>query len=326
MTRIEDVLRHPDLQARPPVLIDIGASGEIHRSWKRLAPFSICIAFDADEREFAAHERNHPYRTLHLHNNIVTDADAPTLDFYLTRSPFCSSALRPDNEKLSPWIFADLFDVERKVELRARTLRSILAEHGLGYVDWFKTDSQGTDLRLFLSLGDTIVRKVLAASFEPGLIDAYVGEDKLHAVLRKMDELPFWMHDIEVRGTQRLSRRLWEDRVRPLSNGARPLGLKTAPGWAEVSYLNTLQPRDAFDRRDFLLGWVLATIHEQYGFALEIAMAGDERFGDAIFRALAEESLSSTVRLIDRVLPSVAKRAIGALRHVRDRLLRPSIQ
>lgn len=323
MTRIEEVLQHPELRARPPVLVDIGASGAIHGGWKRIAPHAVCIAFDADDREFREEERAHPYRTLFLHNNIVTDADEPELDFYLTRSPFCSSSLPPRGDELSSWIFADLFDVVKKVKLRARTLGSILREHELGYVDWFKTDSQGTDLRLFLSLGEAIVNKVLAASFEPGLIDAYVGEDKLHGLLAKMDQLPFWMHDIEVRGTQRLSRRLWEERVRPLTKGWPPLGLKTSPGWAEVSYFNTLQPGDRFDKRDFLLAWVFASIQEQHGFALEIAVAGEQRFGDTLFAALASESLSRTVGVVDRLLPTVAKKAIGVLRNARDRLLRP---
>ncbi|MCU1283546.1 MAG: hypothetical protein JWM53_7092 [bacterium] len=321
MTRLDQILQRPELRERPPVLVDIGASGQIHHAWKKLARYAVCIAFDADDRDFDSKaNRAHPFRTLHLHNNIVSDRVQPELDFYLTRSPHCSSALPPENGKLASWIFADLFDVVKKVKLRARTLRDILAEHGLTYVDWFKTDSQGTDLRLFLSLGDEVVRRVLVASFEPGLIDAYAGEDKLHSLLAKMDELPFWMHDIIVRGTQRLSRPLWEQRVRSLANGWPPLGLKTSPGWAEVSYLNTLDPPAHFDKRDFLLAWVVATLNEQFGFALDVAVRAGERFDDPIFAELAGESIASTVGPADRLLPTVAKRAIGAFRRLRTRM------
>ncbi len=327
MTRLDEVLQRSEFSDRPPVLVDIGASGRIHDAWKRVARYSICIAFDADDRDFsAAVAREHPYRVLHLHNNIVTNTDQRELDFYLTKSPYCSSALAPDGAKLSSWIFADLFDVVQKTRLRARTLREILAEHDLCYVDWFKTDSQGTDLRLFLSLSDAIVRRVLVASFEPGLIDAYVGEDKLHTLLAKMDQLPFWMHDIVVRGSQRLSRKLWEERVKPLAKGWPPLGLKSSPGWAEVSYLNTLQPSDGFDKRDHLLAWVIATLHRQFGFALEVAVQGQERFGDSIFAELARESLESTIGVADRLLPTVAKRAIGVLRTMRSRLLATNVR
>ena len=35
----------------PPVLVDVGASGSIHARFKPLAKASVCVAFDADDRE-----------------------------------------------------------------------------------------------------------------------------------------------------------------------------------------------------------------------------------------------------------------------------------
>ncbi len=323
MSTIDELLKRSEFDDRPPVLVDIGASGELPSKWKPLAKYSVCIAFDADDRDFDAKaSRATPYRKLHLHNCIVSVDEAPELDFHLTRSPYCSSTLLPKSDELADWIFADLFDVERTVRLKSRRLPDILAEHELSYVDSFKTDSQGTDLRLFLSLGESVHQKVLEASFEPGLIDAYAGEDKLHGLLAKMDELPFWIHDIEVRGTQRLTRKLWEEQVRPQCHGAVPLTLKTSPGWAEVSYLNTMRPADRFDRRDFFLSWILASLNDQHGFALEVATVGRERFTDAIFSRMAEESLAKTVTVVDRVLPSQAKRVVNFARDLAGRILR----
>jgi hypothetical protein len=323
MNLIDEVLQRPELVDRPPVLVDVGASGQIHGEWDRIARYAICIAFDADDRDFSENaQRAHPYRTLHLHNHIVTDTDAPELEFFLTRSPHCSSALAPDTEALRTWIFADLFDVERNVRLRARSFPEILKEHGLAYVDWFKTDSQGTDLRLFLSLGDAVARRVLAASFEPGIIDAYRGEDKLHAVLSQMDRLPFWMHAMHVRGTQRLSRELWETRVKPLTGNRLPLGLPTCPCWAEISYLNELEPKETFDLRDHLLAWVFATLERQHGYALDQARRGRDRFGDPLFSKLERSSMRRVASLADRYLPLPAKKAVGVLQRAAARLLR----
>jgi hypothetical protein len=325
VTLLAQVLQRPELRERPPVLVDIGASGRLHDAWRALAPHSICIAFDADTRDFDAHQnRAHPFRQLHLHNNIVSAESAPELDFYLTRSPHCSSSLEPNNEKIAAWVFADLFDVQERVRLKARTLSSILDEHGLGYVDWFKTDSQGTDLRLFMNLGDAVIRRVLTASFEPGILDAYRGEDKLHALMAKMETLPFWMDELDVRGTQRLSRQLWEVRVRERTRGYPPLGLRDAPGWAEVSYLNTLEPAEHFDLRDHLLAWVIASIRGQHGYALDVALRGEQRFGTDPFSKLADESLTRTVRPADRLLPQVAKKAITAARSLGMSLLKRS--
>ncbi len=320
MTRIDEVLSRPELRERPPVLLDIGASGKLHGEWKPLAPYAICVAFDADVRDFDA-KRSHPYRALHLHPAIVTVEEGAELDFYLTRSPHCSSTLPPLRDALRPWMFAELFDVDRKVRLPACRLPDVLREHGLGYVDWFKTDSQGTDLRLFLSLGEEVVQKVITASFEPGLIDAYAGEDKLHAVLARMDSLPFFIHDLDVRGSKRLARTLW-DRLRAATGGEAPLGLKDAPGWAEVGYLNTLVPEERFDLRDVLLAWVIATLHGQHGWALELAERGADRFRDPLFEALAADSLAQTIGLADRVLPTMAKKGLHVLRSLGQRLRR----
>ena len=50
MKIIQKVLESVYFENKPPVLIDIGASGEINAKWKAIASYSVCIAFDADER------------------------------------------------------------------------------------------------------------------------------------------------------------------------------------------------------------------------------------------------------------------------------------
>lgn len=37
-----------------PVLVDVGASGNIHSSWSRLARTAICLGFDPDNRDLPA--------------------------------------------------------------------------------------------------------------------------------------------------------------------------------------------------------------------------------------------------------------------------------
>ena len=52
MRLFDKILTTKELIDKPPVLIDIGASGSIHKPWERIRKHSVCIAFDADEREF----------------------------------------------------------------------------------------------------------------------------------------------------------------------------------------------------------------------------------------------------------------------------------
>ncbi len=96
MKIIQKILKSDFLKEQPPVLIDIGASGEINARWKEIAPYSICIAFDADDREFHITEQtNKSYKKLITFNRIVTATPEDQANFYLTHSPFCSSLLEP---------------------------------------------------------------------------------------------------------------------------------------------------------------------------------------------------------------------------------------
>lgn len=264
-------------QSRPPVLVDIGASGEINPKWKLIAPYSICIAFDADDREFHVSEQtNKTYKKLITFNRIVTNEPVEKADFYLTSSPFCSSLLKPDIESLQPWIFSSLFETEKKVQLPAITLKMALSQIKINYIDWFKTDTQGTDLRLFKTLPKDISHHILAAEFEPGIIDAYVGEDKIYSVMEYMHGDKFWLSSMVLKGVQRLNaayeRKLGAFVTRKI--------IKKSPCWAEVTYL-----RQPFltDQRQILLLYIFALLEKQYGFALEIADIGSHKFQDKIF-------------------------------------------
>ena len=44
----------PELEAEPPVLLDVGAARGMHPPWRRIAKYSLCVAFEADERELAS--------------------------------------------------------------------------------------------------------------------------------------------------------------------------------------------------------------------------------------------------------------------------------
>ncbi|MDH5645413.1 MAG: hypothetical protein OEZ01_05370, partial [Candidatus Heimdallarchaeota archaeon] len=174
-------MSHSSLINRPPVLLDIGASGRLFSEWELIASYSICVAFDADTRDFSVIEsENKGWKKLFSLNRLVTDKTADKMEFYLTSSPHCSSSLPPNNEAIKQWAFSRLFDVEKIVQLPAIDLQSALSQIGIDYIDWYKTDSQGTDLRIYDSLHEIVKDNILTAEFEPGIIDAYLGEDKLH--------------------------------------------------------------------------------------------------------------------------------------------------
>jgi len=308
---LSQLLQSKCFETQPPVLLDIGASGQLHDKWRWLARHSVGIAFDADSRDFNADAKDPRWRKLHLFNRLLVPRADGDAVFYLTRSPHCSSALAVDTEALRPWAFGALFDVERTVTLPAVDLEFVLRETGLSYVDWFKTDSQGTDLRLFASLPPDIQNRVLAADFEPGIIDAYRGEDKLHQLMAYMDRMPFWVSGMTVKGSQRVGE-LNLPHLSPLQRANPASFFKTSPGWCEISYLNRLEG-DRPSERDLLLGIAFALIQGQHGFAAELARRGQPLYRNALFGA----TLAVTDRHVQRGYLKLCKaKMAGALRRL----------
>ena len=301
---ISRILASEPFRDRPPVCVDVGASGELPNEWRLLAPHSVCVAFDADNRDFQVEDSaSGEWKRLVKLNRLVAEQPGEGVDFYLTKSPHCSSRLQPDNSALQPWAFSELFEIERKISLPAISLPQAFKELGISHVDWFKTDSQGTDLRIFASLPPEVIDRMIVADFEPGILDAYHGEDKLFSLMAFMSTRPFFVSDLDVKGSQRISRSSLSSLGRRDAKFIRFL-LKKSPGWAEISYLNTFDG-NAPSKRDLLLGWICSSIKRQDGHALGIAERGIREQRDPLF----EECRRTSVQRLRRRYPNLALRA-----------------
>jgi hypothetical protein len=290
---IDVLLNQPEFKISPPVLIDIGASGNLPSDWETIASHSICIAFDADSRDFGYIEKKSSlYRKLYVYNAVVIDTPVKSTKFYLTESPHCSSALEPDNESLKVWDFAPLFKIRNEVELNAVTFPDIFKEIGIQKVDWFKTDSQGMDLRLFRSMGEQVTKNVLAADFEPGIIDAYHEEDKLYALLQAMQSMPFWVNEMNVRGDFRFDGTIKSDYFPGIDAEYLQEVIPTSPGWVQIGFLNKMEAESKPSKRDYLLAICFALIKKQAGFALKLCKEANLQYEDAIFDSAFDKIIS----------------------------------
>ena len=48
---LKKILQHELLVKKPPVIVDLGASGESYKEWRKVYPFSIFLALDGDKRK-----------------------------------------------------------------------------------------------------------------------------------------------------------------------------------------------------------------------------------------------------------------------------------
>jgi len=293
---IKEILAHRVFNEKPPVLIDIGASGSLPDAWKLIAPYSICMAFDADTRDFSVSETNNKnFKKLFLLNRLVSVETSDKVNFYLTKSPHCSSLLMPNHTALKPWCFNGFFEVNEISSLPAVNLYEAMQAIDIDYIDWYKSDSQGVDLRIFNSLSGRVINGITIAEFEPGVIDAYVGEDKLHHLLKSMEERPFWISSMKLKGSCRIE----VDEMCKLNFlQRRMIGafLKNSPGWCEISYINKFEGLN-IELRENLLGWVFSTIKGEHGFALQLAKIGKGRFNEPLFDKMIKASRANISNL-----------------------------
>lgn len=277
---IKRILHHRELKTYPPVLIDVGASGDIHKSWKKIAKYSICIAFDADLRDFATKVNNPGYKQLILINKIVSDINGVE-KFHLTRYPRYSSVLDTDLKSLNSWFFRDFFIVDKVEKIESVTINKVLSNLNLDYLDWIKLDSQGTDLKIFKKIDKNIRGKILVADIEPGVVSAYKEEDKLFSILEFMDN-DFFIDDIVFKGSFKVKPEIAISTLSKLERRFLKLVNKESKLWAEVTYLNTFNNRKAFSKRDILLFLAILIIKKQYLFCVEICDYYEDSFNDQI--------------------------------------------
>jgi FkbM family methyltransferase len=265
-----------------PVLMDVGASGESFPAWDSLAPQSIYIGFDPDSRDLQEISGGRYLKSTIVNQAVTAAPTAGQIQFFLTRSPHCSSTLRPDQKGLAPYIFSDKFEVEREIQVPAATLNDVVERLALSGIDWLKLDTQGTDLRLFQSLRAPVRDKLLAVDVEPGLIDGYLGEDKFTATHEAFQREDFWLSAMRVKGVVRMNRAVLAEarRRRPEIMPGAVETMKPSPGWCECRYLRTVESlvRRGASEREYVLLWIFALLDGHVGFALEVGLQFERQF------------------------------------------------
>jgi FkbM family methyltransferase len=280
-----------------PVLIDIGASGGSPPIWRPIQKISTYIGFDPDTRDIR-HPEEGEFRHARIVHEVITPNGDDQVSFYLTRSPYCSSTLKPNARVTDNFLSADFFIVDRQESVRASSLDAIMDRLGLDHIDWMKIDTQGTDLRIYNSLSDALRRGLLAVDIEPGLRGAYEGEDLFSDVHRRLAADGFWLSDVKVCGLVRM-RKSTLDALRARTDGhftadGISKSLRRTPGWTECRYLRSIEwlVETKAPKRQYVLLWTFAKMDQQFGFCLDLAIEYARVFGtDDLSAKMEAESL-----------------------------------
>ena len=281
MKSIESIAKLLHEFSLTPILVDVGASGNPPLVWRPISKQSVYIGFDPDRREMKDIAEGIFKRTVIVNKAVTDQADAEQIHFYLTRSPFCSSTLRPNPAVLSDYVFAELFAVEREVDVPATTLDQLLDELHFPHIDWLKLDTQGTDMLLIKSISENRFSRLLALDIEPGLMSYYIGENLFCELHPYLVESGFWLSNMKVEGAARMRPETLQSLGKLTKKWLRfEESLKRSPGWIEARYLRDLEHIHTHDQH--LTLWVFALLDNQIGYALDIASQFQKRFNDSL--------------------------------------------
>jgi hypothetical protein len=291
---VADLLTQQEIE---PVLVDIGASGGSPRIWQPIRALSTYVGFDPDTRDIR-HPQQGEFRHARIVHEVITANGDDRVTFFLTRSPYCSSTLRPNAPVTDNFLSADSFIVERQESAPASNLNAVMDRLGLKQIDWMKIDTQGTDLRIYNSLRDDLRNKLLAIDIEPGLRGAYVGEDLFSDVHRQLTGDGFWLSNLKVCGLVRMRKSTLDALAsrtgKPLTAEVISRCLRTTPGWTECRYLRSLEwlAESKAAKRDYLLLWCFALVDGQLGFCLDLSIEYAKLFDrDDVSSRMEAESL-----------------------------------
>lgn len=168
MKKIKNLLQDYKIEL---TCLDLGASGGSYTPFQRVKDFSHIIEVDPDNREFNSRSDKH---TTIIPAAVAADNKADSILLHLTKSPYCSSSLLPNMERLQNFSYAEKFEVLKTIKVPATSLDSIVKETGKK-LNWIKLDTQGTELGILKSLGDENWPELLCCDIEASLYEHYHG-------------------------------------------------------------------------------------------------------------------------------------------------------
>jgi hypothetical protein len=172
-----------------------------------------------------------------------------------------------------------------------------------------------------------VISRVLAIDVEPGLIDAYVGEDLFVDAHKGLTGRGFWLSNLEVCGTVRMRSATVKEinaKNKDLDGPLIERTVRRTPGWVEARYLRTIKSlvQANAGKREFALLWSFALIDNQPGFAIDLALEYERIFGgDKVSQLMNDEPLRIIRELASDQPGSIAQSlAVRALRKLGRRL------
>jgi hypothetical protein len=283
------------LQGLNPVLMEVGASERPAEHWDTIAPWSSYLGIGAAAPSASARDAARYAKVTFCRAMVSPDGETVCSRFYEAADPIYSSLQRIDSQVIAD--HCSLRDVRVIKSSTAETiaLRTLLDREAISRVDWFKTNLNGIDSRLYESLPDKVRESLLAVDTVLDFLPLYIDQDNTLAHHQEFLRQGFWLSSMLTCGGVRMH----IDSAQELERRgvADPIALVTrrhriAPGWSFARYFRTVQHMEtqSCSSRDYVVLWCFALLDRQFGFCADLAMSYRKRFGhDAKCEAMLSE-------------------------------------
>lgn len=179
-------------------LVDVGASGDLQKSWRGLGNHLRVIGFEPDKEA---------YEDLVKRSNKKKDGEIVTylnsalynksaeVDFYITRKQMVSSMLLPNEDLIREFPMPERFDVVASRKIKAETLDAALQQAGVKDADFIKLDTQGSELFILQGAAETLRKEVFGVEVELEFAEVYKEQPLFGDVDRFLRDSGFALFD-----------------------------------------------------------------------------------------------------------------------------------
>lgn len=279
---INQILSNKVFKEKPLVLLDLGAGGDPKTDWDNFYQYSNIFKLDANDNI-----KNIKSKDNHINIKEIIYTKKTKLNFNITNSIFCSSLLIPNKNELQNWVFNPKFKIKKQIKVKTKTIKEIIREKKIKYIDWIKLDLQGIDLKIFKSIPKKLRENIFVAEFEPGLYNFYKEEDKLSDILDFMEK-DYLVEDFTFSSSIRVNHSFfnslgfWKKKSLNIIN-------KKSKFYSNISFLkkNNILPKK--DKRSILLMLAILILKKRFIEALELIKKNQKI--DPIMNVIEDEIL-----------------------------------
>ncbi len=179
------------------VYVDVGARFGVPKQWDCFGDIVTIIGFEPDIIEcgklnLQAQENNLTIRFLPIALSCKKEERA----LNITKSPGCSSLLKPNRKILNQFPDAERFDIVKATQLSTLSLDSVLEDNNIDDVDFIKIDTQGTELNILQGAELALSKGVFGIAVEVELTQLYEGQPLFSDVDMYLRDKGFTLFDL----------------------------------------------------------------------------------------------------------------------------------